>query len=218
MTTSADGRTLTTQLDPSGTGSFTQSRTDTKLTAADGGTTETISNFNASSALTDKTIVTVSGDGLITTISRDANGDGTTDQTQASTRYVDGSSSMVTSDLGSGGTVLDKATMTTSFDGLVLSTSRDFNNDGITDQTSTDATVDHADGSSVETIQTDQTSQQVSGVWHSITPVLLKTVTIAISADGKTRTVTTDVDGNGSTDETLDGSHRDRRLGGHDRY
>jgi hypothetical protein len=200
-TTSADGRSSTTQLDPLGTGSATQSQSESDVRLADGSTIDTISDLVGGS-LRDKTTTQTSADGLTTTITRDANGDGVTDQTEVDTRYVDGSGSTVITDLSSSGAIAAKVTANTSADGLLTTSQRDFNGNGIIDQTSTDTLVDNADGSSVQTIQVYQTSHLVSGVETAMSPVLLKTTKIAVSADGKVRTTTVDVDGNGSTDQT----------------
>jgi len=202
-TVSADGRTKTFTQDPTGWGNITQSRIESLVTLADGQTVATASNYYGNlGSLKDKTTTTTSGDGRAVSIVRDANGDGVNDQTVVITQAVDGSSSVVTTDLTHSGGVADKSTTTISADGLTISTQTDLNGNGIIDQTVSDVRVNNADGSIKETIQTYQTSHLVSGVETSMSTVLIKSTTSTISADGLTHTITTDVDGNGTTDQT----------------
>jgi len=203
VTTSADGRTIATQQDPNGTGSFTQSKTDTTLKLADGSTSETISDFNAGGSLKDKTTIVANADSSLVTISRDANGDGHSDQTEVITNFVDGSSSNVTSDLNSSGTILDQTTSTTSADGRVTQVSHDFNHNGIVDQTETDTLTHWANGGTQEVVQSYKTSHTVGGVESAITPVLQRTVTVVNGADGRHKSTNIDVDGNGTTDTAI---------------
>lgn len=202
-TTSADGRTVTLQQDPNGTGNFTQSSSTTTLANGDGSQTVTVKDFNGDGSLKDSIVKQVSGDGLTTTISTDANGDGTVDQTRVMTKLVDGSTSTVITDLTATGAKADQMTSTTSYDGLTTTTGWDINGDGVIDRSQTDTRTANADGSTTQTIQDFNVSQTSSaGVVSTISPVLLEKRTAVVSADGKTRTATVDINGDGVVDET----------------
>jgi hypothetical protein len=188
--------------DPGGTGAFTQRQTDIVVALADGTQVETVSDFNATGTLRDKTTTTTSGDGMTKIVLTDADGDGHTDQKKVSTLAVDGSSTVVTTDLTSTGATRAQTTVSVSADGLTVSTQKDIDGDGIIDKSIVETKTNNADGSTSDVTQTFQTSQVVSGVAHSITPVLQRTVTVTKSADNRTETTTTDVDGNGSVDTT----------------
>ncbi|MFT4129087.1 hypothetical protein [Labrys sp. (in: a-proteobacteria)] len=203
-TTSADGRTVTLQQDPNGIGAFTQSSTTTTMTAIDAPLTSTYRDFNADGSLKDKITRQISTDGLTTTTSRDANGDGIVDQTEVVTKSVDGGSTDAITDFSSTGAKIDQMTATTSWDGLTTNMSWDFNADGVNDRTRADTKVYNADGSYSETIKDYRTSTKTNTGWGAaITPDLVKSTTIKISADGKTHTTTVDVDGNSSVDQTV---------------
>lgn len=202
-TTSADGRTTTVQKDMDGVGGFEASQTVAETTLADGTQVVTNSNFGASGTLQDKTVVQSSGDGRTMTVSRDANGDGIVDQTEVNTRLVDGSSSTVVTDWTANGTKAGQLTSITSADGLVVTSQRDLDGDGIVDRTTNRTYIDSADGSAGTTVQTYKVSETAAnGTVTVITPVLQQTATTSVSADGRTVTSTVDVDGNGSVDET----------------
>jgi trimeric autotransporter adhesin len=202
-TTSADGQSTTRQEDLNGSGSFSQSEVLASKTLADGSTVVTTSHFNATGGLKDRTVTTTSADGRTISTSRDRNGDGVVDQTEVFKKSVDGSSSSVLTDFSQGGTKIGQLTSSTSFDGLVTSSQRDIDGDGVIDRTTTRTRANNADGSSNDTLHIYKVSQKsAAGVVTTIAPVLEKTVKTTTSADGKTQISTVDVDGNGSADET----------------
>ncbi|MFX5480854.1 hypothetical protein ABTD95_19650, partial [Acinetobacter baumannii] len=82
VTTSANGLSVTTQRDTTGSRTFNQVRTDVIVLNADGSRTETISDFNGDGSLRDRTVGTVSASGLNRTAQTDVNGDGVVDSSQ----------------------------------------------------------------------------------------------------------------------------------------
>lgn len=202
-TKSADGRLTTIERDPAGIGSTTETRTIATDTLADGTVLVTTSTYDGLGVLKDRRIEQTSGDKHTVTVTVDANGDGVTDHVETTTNAVDGSSTVVVTDFGAAGVVTGKSTVVQSFDGLTTTTTSDIEGDGILDRSATDVVVQNIDGSSVETLQLYQTSQRnPDGTVSSITPVLIRKVITTSSADGRTITTTTDLDGVGTPDET----------------
>jgi len=121
-TTSANGLSVTVQMDATGTGVYNRTRTDIKTTNADGSTTETVSNINADGSLHDRVTTIISADKLTTTVNKDINGDGVLDQTSKSWLDFYGDSTTVVSDLQPDGhTVKDQWNSSTNADGLLVS-------------------------------------------------------------------------------------------------
>jgi YD repeat-containing protein len=203
-TTSADGLTVTTQHDTSGSGSFDQTQISSKQNVSDGSSLVTVSKLNATGVLTEKTITTTSADGRVVSITRDADGNGTTDQVETTTKLVDGSSTDVVVDNNASGAKIDQIASTTSFDGRTTTTNWDYNADGIVDRTRSVTRSLNADGSTSTSTQDSMVSQVgYAGTFTALPPVLLKSSTSAVSADGRKTTTTTDVNGDGTTDQTV---------------
>ncbi|MCB8829724.1 hypothetical protein LJD47_32410, partial [Escherichia coli] len=103
----------------------------------------------------------------------------------------DGSSTTVITGLRVDGTVVNRTTAKVSADGLTTITEWDLDGDGSTDRKRTTINVFNADGSQRSVVSdVDDTGKLVS-----------KT-TVTVSADGRTRTTTKDVNGNGTIDQT----------------
>ena len=96
VTTSANGLSVTTQRDTVGGGTFNETRTDVTVLNANDSKTETISDFNTSGLLTDRTVTTTSASGLSKTTQWDTTGAGTFNETQTdvTTLNADGSRTM----------------------------------------------------------------------------------------------------------------------------
>ncbi|WP_137929665.1 beta strand repeat-containing protein [Mesorhizobium comanense] len=202
-TTSANGITVSIQQDTTGSGSFNQGQTDSTAALADGSVVRTVSDFNIDGSLRDSIRTQTTADQRVVTISRDADGDGIVDQTEVRTKAIDGGVTDVTTAVTSTGAKVDQAISIISFDGLTTNTSWDFNADGIIDHTRTDTKTFNADGSYAETWKDYQTSTKTATGWGAaITPVLLKTTTGTVSADGRTRTTTVKLNNDTSADET----------------
>ena len=133
----------------------------------------------------DKSVTTISADGLTKTVQLDVNGSGTFAQTDTTVTAVDGSKTETLTFLNpSTGALVRKDVLTTSADGRTVSLQRDTNGDGIFDHFET--SVVNTDGSTTDTI------------WdtNSSGTLLDKTVTTT-SADGLTKAVQMDTSGAG---------------------
>ncbi|WP_316172279.1 FG-GAP-like repeat-containing protein [Bradyrhizobium sp. SZCCHNRI3037] len=197
VTKSANGLSVTTQRDNTGSGKFDQTRTDVTVLNADGGKTETVSDFSSNGTLLDKTVVTASADGSTVTSSLDANGDGKWDSVETVALNANGTSVDTASLYNHDGSLQSRTVKTTSADGLSVTTQADVNGDGSIDRTHTDVTVRNADGSSTETIT------DLSG-----NGTMLDRTVVTISASGLSKTTQSDPTGAGSylvteTDVTL---------------
>ena len=193
---------------------------DTTVFNADGSTTRTVTNTIVqstanTSSVTDRSVTTVSGDGLTTTTQLDINNDGAFDLTESTIKALDGSVAKTVAQYNpSSGALIQKDVLSASFDGRQQTLQRDKNGDGIFEHV--EASVTNADGGST-TIITDTTaagaltdrfvttvsadgfsktlSMDVNG--DGIVDFVKKTAT-TINADGTTRTVVTDSLGNGA--------------------
>lgn len=203
LTTSSDGRLTTTQKDPKGTGAFTETESVENEVLADGSTFIASRSYDNSGELIETVTARTSANGRITTIERDVNGDGIIDQRETVLRSVDGSSSSVLTDLAPSGSKKAELTTTTNADGLVKSSQRDLDGDGITDRSTKRILEFNANGSRKETVEIYQVSEtDGNGVVTAISPVLLRTATTIVSADGLSEETVSDVDGDGGVDQT----------------
>jgi len=175
-TTSDDALSITRQWDTDGNGSVDQTQIDVTALNSDGSRTQTVSNFTASGALADRTVVTTSADATTTTHNWDNNGDGIFDQSKTETLTVgaDGTRTQVTSYLKADGSLEARYEESTSDDGLSISKRWDKDGDGTFEESATDVTVLNSDGSTTQTIKDNE---------------LFDTV-VSTSADGLTKTTT----------------------------
>jgi hypothetical protein len=205
-TTSANGLSKTSHWDINGDGTFDDSQTDVVVLNANGSTTETISAFASNGALVSKSTTSVSADGRSVTETIDVNGDGIVDQNLSTAVDAAGNKVTTLTDLNANGSVKDRLVTKTSADGLSITIQSDANGDGVFDQSRTDVTVLHANGSRTETV----TDLNVAGA------VKDKTI-VTTSADGLSKTTQWDDAGSGvfnltKTDVTAhnaDGSQSD---------
>ncbi|WP_288192343.1 hypothetical protein [uncultured Phyllobacterium sp.] len=189
--TSGDGKTISIDEDRNGDGAVDISTS--VIIAADGSTTTTQSNLNPDGSLQSKTVAETLAGGLTTTTKVDLNADGIIDQIKSDVivANADGSRTQTVATTSGTGALISKTITTTSADSLTQTVSRDINGDGTIDQIITNQIVLNADGSRSQT----QTTKSGNGT------LLSKAVTVA-SADRKTTTVTSDLDGDGSSDLT----------------
>ncbi|TIX90750.1 adhesin [Rhizobium sp. P44RR-XXIV] len=186
-TTTADGRTVTSQVDLDGDGKL-----DVKTTTvvdATGQTTKTVETYKVgTTTLASRAVTTTAGNGLSVTTSSDLDGDGVYEQviTDVMTLNADGSKTETVSRFGAGSTLISKTATTTSGNGLSKQTSWT-DGTGAALRSGSDVTTLNADGSTVEVVT-------------NTGAVANKTTTIT-SGDGKTVTVTYDIDGNGVVDQ-----------------
>ncbi|MGR9225381.1 beta strand repeat-containing protein [Rhizobium leguminosarum] len=186
VTTSADGRSVQTQFDDDGNGTFDRSQTNILTVDATGVQTKTASNFNADGSLSNRTTTVTSADHLTVTTTLDQDGDGIADQQQTFVKSADGSTSTTTQQLSVNGTLLFGTAVTSSANGLVKTTSLDRDGNGVYDDVVTETTTIAADGTRNKTTIDRSSNNKV-----------LSQVDTSTSADGRTITVSVDADGNG---------------------
>ncbi|WP_245502897.1 hypothetical protein [Rhizobium ruizarguesonis] len=186
VTTSADGKSVQTQFDDDGNGTFDRSQTNVLAIDAAGVQTKTVSNFNVDGSLKDRTTTVTSADHLTVTTTVDQDGDGIINQRQTYVQNADGSTTTTTEQLSVNGTLLTKTMVASSADGLVKTTSLDIDGNGVYDDIVTETTTLASDGSRNKTT-----------VDRSSNDKVLSQVDTSTSADGRTITVSVDADGNG---------------------
>lgn len=185
ITVSADGLSTTTQFDDDGNGTYERSQSDvTSITA--GVRRRVVSDFNADGSLVQRTTTTTSADKTTVTTALDQDGDGVTDQTQVFVKNADGSTTTTVSENSVNGTLLRKVVTTSSADGLTKTVQSDSTGYGVFDLTSNETTVVAGDGTRTKTVA--ETSRGGALIDRELT---------VTSADGRTRTVSHDLDGDG---------------------
>nr|WP_261337405.1 hypothetical protein [Rhizobium leguminosarum] len=186
VTTSADGKTVQTQFDDDGNGTFDRSQTNVLTVDASGVQTKTVSNFNADGSLSGRTTTVTSADHLTVTTTLDQDGDGIANQRQTFVKSADGSTTTTTQQLSVNGTVLFGTAVNGSVNGLVKTTSLDRDGNGVYDDIVTETTTIAADGTRNKTTIDRSSNNKV-----------LSQVDTSTSADGRTITISVDADGNG---------------------
>lgn len=185
ITVSANSLSTATQFDDDGNGTYERSQTDvTTITA--GVRQRVVSDFNTDGSLAQRTTTTTSADKTTVTTALDQDGDGVTDQTQVFVRNADGSTVTTVSETSVNGTLLRKVVTTASADGLTKTVQSDSTGTGVYDLTSTETTVVAGGGTRTKTVS--DTSSGGTLVDRELT---------VTSADGRTRTVSHDRDGDG---------------------
>ena len=189
-TRSANGLSVTTDADHYGVGSFDTVTTDVTVINADGSRTETVTDHNSDGSERDQTVTVTSANGLSKTTTHDFDGNGAVDLTTSDVTVLnaDGSRTLTVTDTNANG-LRDTTATTTSADRRSVSTTR--LNFGSVDTDQTETVVVQGDDSTVDTVSNLGTSGQL----------LNRTVTTT-SANGLSKTVQTDVNGDGSIDLT----------------
>ena len=190
-TVSADGLTRQLQFDSAGDGIFDRSQNDVTVVNGDLSRTQTVSNFNLSAALTDRTVTTTSADKNSVVVQRDIDGNGSFDEVESRIKSANGSSVNTVSDLNSDGSLKARVTVAADAGGYSKTTQSDINGDGIVDRSQADVIIVAADASRTETVSD----------LNSNGSLRQRTVT-QISADGRSKSVQTDADGDGIVDLT----------------
>ncbi|MCR9060104.1 MAG: DUF4214 domain-containing protein, partial [Rhodobacteraceae bacterium] len=194
---SPDGLDITNRYDDNGDGVTDRIQTIVTVVNPDGSRTETETNLNGSVAATavleTRIVTTTSADGKVETIERDLMGGGWYDQREVRTEHADGSRTIVLSDLAQNGSVITSRSETVSIDGLVRTDGTDRDGDGLADTTVTHTVSVHADDSRTETVATANRDGSLRA--H---------VQEDVSADGRTKTILRDLDGDGDTDTRED--------------
>ncbi|MFI5349693.1 MAG: TonB family protein, partial [Elusimicrobiota bacterium] len=166
--------------------------TDNTVYNADGSTTETVTRKNANGAAIGSIATTTSGNGLSITTATDENGDGVIDLTRTDVTVIgtDGSRTETVTDInGTAGSLRDKTVTVTSASGTSVSIARDTTGLGYNSQTETIVT--SSTGNTVDTVSHYAANKSLTGQTATTT-----------SANGLTKTVQVDANGDGVFDKT----------------
>lgn len=141
--------------------------------------------------LTSRTVTTTSADGKVITIQRDSVGGGWFNQREVWTTHADGSRTEVIEELAQNGAVIHGRVETVSANGLVRVEGTDRDGNGVAETVGSHSIVIAGDNSRTEVteIRNGDGSLRAGEVE-------------AVSADGKSRTVALDLDGDGDVDRT----------------
>ncbi|TCA00169.1 hypothetical protein E0H68_37915, partial [Rhizobium leguminosarum bv. viciae] len=193
VTTSANGQSITTQIDPTGAGSYSQTATDVTVLNANGTKTRTVESKKADGSLISRTTTTISANGLIVASSEERPGFANQTVTDTTTVLADGAIREVVETRDSGGALIGKIVTLTSADKLTVTVDRDGNGDGIVDQRQETVTANSG-------IQT-----SVATDFNANGTIKDKSISV-VSADGRQTSTIWDLDGNGTIDRQRVGS------------
>ncbi|SER84990.1 hypothetical protein SAMN05421798_1372, partial [Pseudovibrio axinellae] len=190
---SANGLDGTTQSDRDGDGTFESISETQQALNANGSTTSTTTMSGEDGTLWNRTVSTISDDGLSSTRQEDNNGDGVTDRTQTTTTVIapDGSRTTTVNVSAADGSLQSKTVETVSGNGNERTRTVDTDGNGVNDEVIT--TVISDDGVTTTTRST-----------YSETGALLSKTTGTSSGNGLETTLAFDLDGNGTTDRSLE--------------
>lgn len=193
-TVSADGKTRSVSFDNNGDGVVDRVQTDVTVANGDGSTTNTLSDYDGSGTILLRRQVTLtSADRKTVTVSRDLDGSGNYDQVETRVTGVDGSLTLTVTQLNADGTTRYETTTVTSADGHSKTTHVELTGSGAINASQVETTSVAGDGTRTETL----TNYAGAGTAAANRVGGSTTVT---SADGTSKTVSTDLDGNASVD------------------
>ncbi|KQT65829.1 MULTISPECIES: beta strand repeat-containing protein [unclassified Aureimonas] len=191
-TTSADLKTVTTEVDQDGDGKLDQSQVYQKN--ADGSSSTTVTQFSVSGAVLKRVLTTSSADGLTKTFQTDADGNGTYERVRSEKTSTDtnGTRRKTEEERGGNGAVIRREVTLTTIDGLSTTVYNDRDGNGSYETRSSSKITTDANG----VIKTTTDLTNGSGA------LLARTITTT-SKDGLSKTEQSDLDGNGTIDGTL---------------
>ncbi len=198
--TSADRQTVTIDRDANGDGVIDQHQQT--VTADSGVVTQIVTDYKSAGVKADGSTSTTTADGLQTTTNWDLDGNGAVDRRRVTvnTNNADGSKVSVISDTDlTTNKLASKTTIQQSSDGMLRTTSKDVDGDGVVDQVETLTT--DTSGASVSIVTNNATAQKTNYLlagkiyWKQAIAAKVETDS---SADGRTKTVKYDYDGNGT--------------------
>ena len=190
-TTSANGLSKTTTVNIDGKVDYTT--TDNTVLNADGSSTETVTKKSTNGAVIDTAVTTISGNGLSVTTQFDENGDGVIDitRTDVTALNADGSKTETVTDVnGTSGSLRDQTVTTTNATGTSVTIRRDTTGLGYNNQVEIIATATN-DGSTADTLSN-----------YAANGTLINQSVTTTSANGLTKTVQADLNGDGVIDHT----------------
>ncbi|WP_269586171.1 DUF4214 domain-containing protein [Roseibium sp. Sym1] len=192
--TSDDALTRTTELDRDGDGDIDLKTVDATTINADGSRERIVTETNGDGSIRAMRKESLDADkvGQEVFVDLDQNGSFEADE-KVSSVVVDAATQERTATQwtrSADGSVLAKTTSVTSADGLTTASESDLDGDGDKDLLVSDVTVQNGDGSSTRTVTTANGDTSLRGILETTT-----------SADGLTRTVREDVNGDGAFDK-----------------
>lgn len=194
VTTSADGLTTTTSSESTLVPAATRTTVRSLRERADGSLVETATVRDGSNAIIETITAETSFDKRLLVTKRDQNGDGSVDQIEETNRMIDGREITTITNFRASGTVSSKSVDSVSADRLTRIIEIDKNGDGVFDTKKTLKSYLYADGSKeVTTAELELANGKTRSTSKSTT-----------SADGRRFFEETDVDGNGSIDQTVE--------------
>lgn len=191
-TVSANGLAKTRKTDVNGDGVYDVIEADTTVLNADGSRTRTVTTSSSNGSLINKAISTTSGNGLTTTTLTDSTGDGVTDWKIADQTVLgaDGSQTQTVTTRSGNDTLVSQKTTTQAGNGRTLTTTTDANGDGAVDSIETTVLLDNGN--------VEKTTKLTAADGSTINQRKA-----TASADALTKTVLTDIDGNGTYDNSV---------------
>ncbi|MIL09020.1 hypothetical protein BZU93_24435, partial [Salmonella enterica subsp. enterica] len=183
---SADDLSVSTQFDDNADGVVDRSQTDVTTILGTGARQRLVRNFNADGSQADRTLTTTSANGRQVTTRLDLDGDNVWDQTQVYLRQLDNSATTTTTETASDGTVTRTRTVTTTADGLSRITTEDITGDGASDGGVRDITTIAGNGVRTRVVENTAGNGAVTS-----------RETTTTSANGRNKTIETDVDADG---------------------
>ncbi|UIY31389.1 hypothetical protein LZK73_30220 (plasmid) [Neorhizobium galegae] len=193
LITSADGMSRTLQIDLEGDGVADRIQTDVTVLNGDGSTTRTLTNLDGGGVLQDRTITLTSSDRKTVRISRDLSGGGIVEQEEVRVSGADSSLTVTVRNANADGTTKDRTVTVTSGDGLSKTEHSELTGSGAINVSVVTATIANPDGSRVETVST----YSGAGIGASNKS---RSVESQTSADGRSKAVSTDENGDGTID------------------
>ncbi|KPF41393.1 hypothetical protein IP76_20510, partial [Rhizobium sp. AAP43] len=188
-TTSQNGLSKTVLLDMNGDGTNDREMTDVTVIAADLSKTRTQQTKSANGTLLSRTVEQRASDGLVGTISTDANGDGVNELVVAATKNASGVVTETATSTSANGSLISRSVKTTSADGLTTTTQLDRFGRNLVDQIVVDATNKNSDGSSSHSIEVRTEDNS-----------LVSRELVVTSANGLAVAQSTDINGDGLVD------------------
>lgn len=190
-TISANGLVSVSTSDLDGNGIDETVTTDTTLYNADGSLTRTIEVDNGNGLDRSLTVTTTSDDGLVTVTQSDSDGDGHFERETTSTTVLNANGSTTETIVvrAEDDTVLSRTQRIISDDGLIVTEKSDADGDGDYDLTSVSTTTLGADGSTTTVTEL-----------RDAESVLRNSASATVSDNGRERTQSSDVNGDGEAD------------------
>ncbi|MBB3660959.1 hypothetical protein FHX15_006231 [Rhizobium sp. BK650] len=190
--TSGNGLSILTRQDLDGDNAFDLAKQDTTVLGADGSRTQTVTTKSANGTLSAQTRTVTSANGLQVRSDVDANGDGTFERSTLSVKTLngDGSTTQTNTVTGADASLIAKSTTTVSADGKSSQATADIDGDGAIDRKETVAVA--ANGISTDTVET-----------YKPDGTLASRAVSTVSANGLAKTSKSDLDGNGTFEESI---------------